>query len=157
MIADWQAKSINYLIENEGIEIIFSHFHNVDLEMHKFVHFLIDKGQNKQPESVYEKFVEDVYLQTDYYIGQFMHLLDEGWAILLVSDHAQVCPAHIPPCLGDILGVNVRVMQELGFTVLKTDDEGNELREIDWSKTKAIAIRENDIYINVKGLSLIHI
>lgn len=151
MIADWQAKSINYLIENEGIEIIFSHFHNVDLEMHKFVHFLIDKGQNKQPESVYEKFVEDVYLQTDYYIGQFMHLLDEGWAILLVSDHAQVCPAHIPPCLGDILGVNVRVMQELGFTVLKTDDEGNELREIDWSKTKAIAIRENDIYINVKG------
>lgn len=42
-------------------------------------------------------------------------------------------------------------MQELGFTALKTDENGNELREIDWSKTKAIAIRENDIYINVKG------
>lgn len=151
MIADWQAKCINYLIENEGIEIVFSHFHNVDLEMHKFVRFLVDKGQNKQPEAVYEKFVEDVYLQTDYYIGQFMHLLDEGWTVLLVSDHAQVCPVNLPTYLGDILGVNVRIMQELGFTALKTDENGNELREIDWSKTKAIAIRENDIYINVKG------
>lgn len=42
-------------------------------------------------------------------------------------------------------------MEELGFTTLKKDEHGQELREIDWTKTKAIAIRENDIYINVKG------
>ena len=35
--------------------------------------------------------------------------------------------------------------------MLKTDAEGNELREIDWSKTKAIATRGNHIYLNIKG------
>lgn len=28
---------------------------------------------------------------------------------------------------------------------------GNELREIDWERTKAIAIRAGNIYINLKG------
>ena len=88
---------------------------------------------------------------SDYYVGKYLHLLDEGWTIIITSDHAQVCSKHIPPYLGDVLGVNVRVMQELGYTVLKTDENGNELREIDWEKTKAVAVRENDIYINVKG------
>ncbi len=147
--ADWQANSIKYLIENEGIEIIFSHFHNVDLEMHKLVHWM--KGTDKAPESFYAERVREVYVQTDYYIGQFLELLDDGWTIMVVSDHAQVCPQHSPTWLGDLLGVNVRIMEELGFTTLKKDEHGQELREIDWAKTKAIAIRENDIYINVKG------
>ena len=67
---------------------------------------------------------------------------------MLVSDHAQVCSKNDPYYLGDLMGVNVRVMEDLGFTVLKKDKEVKELREIDWEKTKAIAIRENDIYID---------
>ena len=42
-------------------------------------------------------------------------------------------------------------MQELGFTVLKKDENGNDLPEIDWSKTRAVASREEHIYINLKG------
>ncbi|MFR6290654.1 MAG: alkaline phosphatase family protein [Peptococcaceae bacterium] len=151
LAADWQSSCINYLIENEDFDVIFSHFHNVDLEMHKIVHYLTDKGFNKQPEEVYMKFTEDVYKQTDYYIGKYMHLLDEDWTIILVSDHAQGCPQHEPPFLGDCNAISIRVMQELGFTALKHDKNGNELREIDWENTKAIAIRENDIYLNIKG------
>lgn len=83
--------------------------------MHKFVHFLVDKGQNKQPESVYEKFVEDVYLQTDYYIGQFMHLLDEGWTVLLVSDHAQVCPGQSAHLFGRYPGRQCPHHAGIGF------------------------------------------
>ena len=149
--ADWQSDCIHYLIEQENIEAVFSHFHNVDLEMHMIVRRMKDKGLNRFPESVYEKYAEDIYVQTDYYIGKYLHLLDEGWTILLVSDHAQVCPTHSPTFFGDLLGVNVPIMEELGFTVLKRDENGNKLKEIDWEKTKAIAIRENDIYINVKG------
>lgn len=149
LTADWQSDSIHYLIENEGIEIVFSHFHNVDLEMHMLVRNM--KGTQKNPAEFYQERVRDIYRQTDYYIGKYMDLLDDGWTILLVSDHAQVCPQHKPTWLGDILGVNVRVMEELGFTTLKKDENGKELREIDWEKTKAIAIRENDIYINLKG------
>ncbi len=147
--ADWQSDSIKYLIENEEIEIIFSHFHNVDLEMHKIVHFM--EGTTKAPAKFYQDMVEQVYRQTDYYVGKFLDLLEDNWTIMLVSDHAQVCSKNDPYYLGDLMGVNVRVMEDLGFTVLKKDKEGKELREIDWEKTKAIAIRENDIYINVKG------
>lgn len=53
--------------------------------------------------------------------------------------------------IGDMSGVNVRVMEELGLTVMKKDSEGNSIHEIDWSKTKAIANRGNHIYLNLKG------
>ena len=42
-------------------------------------------------------------------------------------------------------------MQELGLTYVKRDENGNELKEIDWSRTKAVANRANHIYINLKG------
>lgn len=42
-------------------------------------------------------------------------------------------------------------MEELGYTVLKRDEHGNEMREIDYSKTKAVANRGNHIHINLKG------
>ena len=42
-------------------------------------------------------------------------------------------------------------MSELGFTVLKKDENGNPIKEIDWEKTRAVAPRGGQIYINLKG------
>jgi len=148
--AEWQADAIKYLIEKEGIEIVFSHFHNVDLQMHMFAKHLYDKGENRLPLEAYYKFTEDVYVQTDNYLGNFIHLLDEGWTIAITSDHGIISGAHPNPFIGES-PINVRVMQELGLTVLKTDENGNELEDIDWTKTKAIAQRETHIYVNLKG------
>ena len=148
---DWQAKSINYLIENEGVEIVFSHFHAIDMQIHMFVQLLHDRGENKLPPELYQKFLEDIYIEVDNYIGQFLHLLDEEWTVMIVSDHAQVCSTNQPPWLGDAIGINVNSMVELGYTVLKKDENGNPLREIDWEHTRAIAPRANQIYINLKG------
>lgn len=154
--AKWQSEAIHYMIEQKGVEVIFSHFHNVDMQEHRFIRFMT-KGDKEydvefgaKDEGMYQKFLEDVYIQTDEYLGKFLHLLDEGWTILIVSDHAQVCPAHRSQMIGD-MQINVRVMQELGYTVLKTDDQGNELPEMDWSRTRAVAQRECNIYINLKG------
>ena len=149
--AQWQADALNYLIEEEQYDVIFSHFHNVDLQEHTFIRHMKKKYDTKLAEEVYFKFMEDVYIQTDYYLGQFVHLLDKGWTILVVSDHAQVCPLNSPPMIGDLMGCNVRVMSELGYTVLKKDENGQELPEIDWSKTRAVATRGTHIYINLKG------
>lgn len=149
--SDWQADAIHYMIEKKGVEAIFSHFHNVDMQEHRFIRFMVDTAGHEQgaPE-MYRQFLEDVYLQTDVYLGKFLHLLDEGWTIIITSDHAQVCPAHKPPLLGD-MSVNVGVMSELGYTVLKKDDQGNLLREMDWERTTAVACRECNIYVNLKG------
>ena len=53
--------------------------------------------------------------------------------------------------MGDPFGINIKVMQELGYTTLKKDADGNDLREIDWEHTTAIAQRGNHIYLNIKG------
>lgn len=148
---DWQAKAINYMIDKYGIEAIFSHQHNVDLQMHLFVSYMSGRKDARLPMEMYNKFAEDVYKQTDRYLGEFLHLLDEDWTILIVSDHGQVSHKHEVPFLCDAGGVNVRDMQKLGYTILKTDENGNELPEIDWSKTTAVALGELQIYINLKG------
>ncbi|MDP4161069.1 MAG: nucleotide pyrophosphatase, partial [Bacillota bacterium] len=46
---------------------------------------------------------------------------------------------------------NTKVMEELGYTVMKKDENGNSIREVDWEKTRAIQIRSNYIYVNLKG------
>ena len=70
---------------------------------------------------------------------------------MIFSDHAQVAPKHDIPYLGDLGGINIGVLKELGYTVLKKDEQGKELEAIDWSQTKAIAQREAHIYLNIKG------
>lgn len=151
-IGQWQSKSLKLLIEQEKYDVVFSHYHNVDAQGHMIVKYMKDKGLTPNlTEADFAEFLERIYIQTDNYIGDFMDMLDDGWTILIVSDHAQVCPENDPPLIGDITGVNIRVMQELGYTVLKTGPNGEELREIDWEHTKALATRGNHIYLNIKG------
>ena len=156
LAAKWQSDAIHYMIEKKGVEAIFSHFHNVDMQEHRFIRFMSegDKEYKEEfgagPVERYQKFLEDVYVQTDNYLGEFLHLIDEGWTIIITSDHAQVCPPHRSPMIGD-MSVNIGVMEELGYTVLKQDASGKKLAEMDWEKTKAVACRECNIYINLKG------
>ena len=146
----WQADALNYLIAQDRYDVIFSHFHNVDLEGHMIVKFL-RKGHNNMTPEKYQELFREVYQQTDDYLGQFLYLLDEGWSVIVVSDHAQVCPEHEVQLMGDPSGVNVGIMSELGFTVVKKDENGEPLHEIDWTKTKAVQNRGNNIYLNLKG------
>ena len=53
--------------------------------------------------------------------------------------------------MGNTNGVNADPLRKLGYTVLKRDEDGNEMAEIDWSKTRAFQTRSNSIYINLKG------
>lgn len=150
-ICDWQAAGIEYMLDHEGVDIVFSHYHAVDLEEHRFIRYLYDKGQNIVPVEQIQQYMEDLYVQTDRYLGKFLHYLDENATIFIFSDHAQVCPRHNPPGIGDITGTNVELMKKLGYTVLKKDENGNELPEIDWTQTKAIAWGEQHIYLNLKS------
>ncbi len=58
---------------------------------------------------------------------------------------------NIPPDIGEYGGLNIGVMSELGYTVMKKDSEGNDLDEVDWENTRAVQIRGGHIYINLKG------
>lgn len=149
--ANWNARALNYMARQEGYEVIFSHFHNIDLQGHLLVKFLY-AGSEKMPAEKYNKLFRDVYVQTDRYIGEFLGLLDEGWTIVLVSDHGQVCPEHgRADFLPGTNAVNAVYFEKWGYLTLKRDAEGNRLHEIDWSKTVAVPQRCNQIYLNLKG------
>lgn len=150
---DWQADAMKYLIESQDYKVVFSHLHNLDTFGHGFFHYAVSRKNDPDIDIAgIQECMEQAYRDTDDYLGQFMYLLDEGWTIIILSDHGLLCSyEEMPPLLGDPFGVNIRVMQQIGFTALKTDDNGNELREIDWSKTKAIASRGNYIWLNLIG------
>ena len=70
---------------------------------------------------------------------------------MIFSDHGLISSAHDMVELGDDMGVNCGIMEELGLMTLKRDENGNRMKEIDWEHTVAVAQREQHIYINLKG------
>lgn len=149
--AQWQAKSILHLIKEEKLDVVFSHYHAVDLQEHMIIKHLADKPYNRQPVDIAEQWVEDIYRQTDRYLGNFLHLLDEGWTILVFSDHALLAAEHDIPMLIDVNGVCTPLMEKLGYTVLKRNEKGERIGEIDWQHTKAIMQRDGHLYLNIRG------
>lgn len=148
--AQWNADGIKYMAREQGFDVIFSHFHNVDMQGHMLVAYL-KKGSKLAPE-VCQRLFEEVYIQTDNYIGEFLELLDEGWTILIVSDHGQVTPEHDTDVYRlNSAGVNASEMRKLGYTVMKKDENGHDLPIVDWSKTTAVCSSYCHIFINLKG------
>ena len=153
--AKWNADCIKYMAREQGYDVIFSHFHNVDMQGHMLVQYL-KKGSKLAPE-VLQQLFREVYIQTDNYIGEFLELLDENWTILIVSDHGQTTPEHatkehLPATFRlNSAGNNAYDMRKLGYTVLKKDETGNDIAEVDWSKTTAFTSSYGQIYINLKG------
>ena len=146
----WQADAMQELIKQENYQVVFSHLHGVDTCGHMFWYLSKKRSKRGNNEKVYQEAIEWAYKFTDKYVGQFLHYLDEGWNILIVSDHGLLVPPEEDiPLLGDGFGCNVRIMEKLGYTVLKQDEKGNTV--IDYSKTRAVANRGNHIYINLKG------
>lgn len=150
--AQWQARALNYLIDEHNYQVIFSHLHNVDAMGHMFWFYAKNRSTSKVEEQAYQKAIEEVYCQTDRYVGQFVHLLEDDWTIFVTSDHGLlVSKDEDIPLLGDAFGCNVRVLEELGYTVVKKGANGEDLHEIDWEKTRAVATRGNHIWLNLKG------
>jgi predicted AlkP superfamily phosphohydrolase/phosphomutase len=147
----WQADALHFLTEQEGYQVIFSHNHVIDAEMHAIARNMKHRDYSRYSAEEAQDYMEQIYRLGDKYIGRFLHLVDEGWTIFLVSDHGLVCAEYERPNFGDVSGINVGLMRDLGFTVMKKDENGNDTHEVDWSKTKAVASRANNIYINLKG------
>ena len=152
--AKWQADALKLMIEEEKAEVIFSHYHGPDMSGHMYMQYL--KERKAEPESKPEEEIyalhEMTYQITDEYIGEFLPLIDEGWTILLFSDHSLICRNEDSiHDIGDNYAINVGVMQKLGYTVMKKDENGNDTPDVDWEKTRAVAVRSNSIFINLKG------
>ena len=149
---NWQAACLKHFIDPDQFDVIFSHLHNVDGIGHSIWPHAKRRLKDEDTEGLNQHFMIETYEQTDRYLGQFLTYLDQGWTIFIVSDHGLICDTEEePPLLGDAFGVNVGVLRALGFTEVKKDADGNDLHEIDWERSKAIATRTCHIWINLKG------
>ena len=157
---DWQSKAIHEIVKREGIELVMSHMHIDDLVDHTFIHNLskqvadgmLAAGLTEVTHEDYKRWQEELYVVTDNYLGSFMHYLDEGWTIIVTSDHAQIASTLFTDSqLGTVNGYTARLFQKWGYLDFKRDENGNEIEEVDWSVTKAIPNRSMDIWINLKG------
>ena len=151
---NWQAACLKYFIDNDRFDVIFSHLHNVDGIGHNiWPHGNENMHTDSADVPKNQELMAETYRQTDRYIAQFLDYLDEGWTIIVTSDHGLICDTNEegPALMGDAFGVNAKIMDELGYTILKRDENGNILKEIDWSKTRAVAIGTNHIFLNIKG------
>lgn len=146
----WNAAGMKYLMKQYDYSLVVSHFHNVDMIAHMLVADL--KGSAKITAELAQQLYQEIYIQTDGYIGQFLELLDEGWSIMIVSDHGLVCPEHGQSTLyNGENACNAIYFKQWGYTVLKRDEQGQEIGEIDWERTTAVTNRINHIYVNLKG------
>ncbi|MDR1604637.1 MAG: alkaline phosphatase family protein [Gracilibacteraceae bacterium] len=150
-ICAWQSRAIQGLIGKNGYDVVFSHLHNVDAQAHMLIRHMKKRSYSLLSEVDALAGMERVYRQTDEYLGSFLHYLDEGWTVFIVSDHALVCPEFERPMIGDPIGINVGLLRELGFTEVLKDENQRDKNEIDWTKTRAVASRANQIYLNLKG------
>ena len=148
--ARWQSRAIHAAIKRYDLDAVFSHTHFIDHQAHQYWNFAYQKP-GAPDEKLYQDLIEKVYRFADEYIGSYLHLLDEGWTLFVVSDHGIQIHTEALPLMGDGMGCNIRVMEQLGYAVLKKDENGKELREIDWSKTRAVQTRSSYIWINLKG------
>ena len=147
----WQGDAINGLIRENNYDVVFSHLHNLDCVAHCFWMHGKTRKHSLADESVFQGFMQEAYEMTDRYLGQFVHLLDEGWTIVVTSDHGLLVREEEQAALiGDPFGVNAYIMWKLGYTAMVTTETSIK-KEIDWTKTKAVANRGNYIWLNIKG------
>ena len=119
----WQSRAINYMIAEKGIEVVFCHHHFIDHSAHQFWNYALQKP-NAEPEAEWQKQIDKTYEVADEYIGTFLHLLDEGWTIIVTSDHGEQIHDKPPARLGTGGGLSAGIMRELGWTVMKKDENG---------------------------------
>ncbi len=148
--SQWQADALSYMMDKKGSEVIFSHLHNIDLIGHQIWHLAKHRDEWDNDEAFYQRMITGVYEQTDRYLERFLHYLDEGWTIIITSDHGLITEENKTTGLGE-LRVNGNVMVELGYTALKKDENGEVMHEIDWEHTTAVAKLGGQITINLKG------
>lgn len=148
--SQWQADCLTNFMDEGDYQVIMSHLHNVDLIGHQIWHFAKHRDEWENDEKQYQGFLQYTYEQTDRYLERFLPYLDKGWTVVILSDHGLMTEENETPGLGEGCLV-LPVMEDLGYTVAKVDENGNKIRELDWSKTKAIAIRQGHIYLNLKG------
>lgn len=147
--AKWQADCLTYMMDEHDVKVIFSHYHGPDLEGHQYMKYLKERENSPHTQEELLQKAEATYALTDEYIGRFIPYIEKGYVLNIFSDHGLICREETNPGIGDGYGMNTKLMQKLGYTVITENEKGRPM--IDWANTRAISTGCNNIFINLKG------
>ncbi len=143
----WGIDAIDYLLDNKEWDAAFHGLHIIDAANHGFLDHTLESFPGHE---LAKACLDEFYALADEYVGRALKWLDRGAAVFVVSDHGGLIkyPDYETPLIGDAWGLNIGLMEELGYTKTKIV-EGQTV--IDWENTTAIAQRSSYIYVNLKG------
>ena len=61
----WQSDALQYLIDHENYDVVFSHNHNIDGQMHAIARNLKERDYSRYSAETAKAAMERVYEQTD--------------------------------------------------------------------------------------------
>ena len=143
----WCMDTIDYLLDTREWDAAFHGLHIIDFANHMYLDRILPQFENHE---FHIECLNRFYTMADNYVGRALKWLDKGVSVIVMSDHGGLIkyPDYDTPQIGDAWGLNVGLMQELGYTKTKTV---NGHLEVDWANTTAIAQRSSYIYVNLKG------
>ena len=138
----WMPRAARYLLEREGWELYYQHFHILDSVSHSHLAQADPAHPSYDPEAGmwHLEILRRAYQVCDAVLGEFMDMADDEAVVMAVSDHGNV--PNFFQC--DYLAR----LEETGLLV-------RENGRIVWERTKAymLPMRIFDIFINLKGRS----
>lgn len=144
----WHEKAADWLFnEYPDWELFYTHVHGIDEYKHWYLNRVIGHPQKER----YVDLIERMYEINDRYVGSLMKQLDSNTSIFICSDHGAVPHSFGDnnPGIGHLAGITSTVMEELGLTKTRINEEGK--TEVVWEETVAVAQRSSYVYINLKG------
>ena len=147
-MADQHDKLVKYLMTTRPWDFFMHVDMGVDRIHHGFWKYFDERHPLHEPGNRYQSAIHDYYVHLDGQIGEWLGLLDDDTAVLVVSDHGG------RPMMGGIC-FNEWLKQE-GYLSFEYQPEGIvplEKCEVDWSKTKAWGSGGYyaRLFLNVKG------
>lgn len=148
----WQSDAAKYLFDtNPDWQLFYIHLHSIDLMNHWYINQSIPESHpdwQRHHDAILRS-----YEINDDFVGEMMKYLDDDTAIFITSDHAATprSPGYENPGIGELSGINAKVMEELGYTVTIPIAPDKGIYAVDWTKTRAINHRTSHIYVSLKG------
>ncbi|UWG98371.1 alkaline phosphatase family protein [Dehalobacter sp. DCM] len=149
---DWHIDATKWLFnEYPDWQLFYVHLHGIDIFNHWYINHTLP-GWDKRSD-FYQELLYKMYEINDKYVGAMLEYLDGDTSIIITSDHAAIpnSPGDKNPGFGHLSGIAVKVMEDLGYTVLHEETRYTKKPKIDWSRTKAICARLGHVYVNLKG------
>ena len=160
--ADWLGRAAAHLTADGDWDLLLTQTHVPDNVQHMWLS-RADAGVTADPEAnrKYADLIDDAYRITDDFVGAMAELADERTALVVVSDHGFV-PGHAELPIVDLFAeAGLLAWQDEGVadrqTVAETpgsragSDDPFWIERIDWTRTLAVPLSLNEVYVNLRG------